>query len=108
MEFGKSSEFPTQGHLMLHFNSVKCVTMLLVFVHAGNASPGSLFLVTTCFSVKCLHFIYCQVIDNYPVSQIDDWMTDADLNRDGVVSYDEFKKSLQKAITSYFNAWTCW
>ena len=89
---------------MLHFNSVKCVTMLFVFVHAVNASPGSLLLVTTCLRVECLHIIHCQVSIDHPLSQIDDWMTDADLNRDGVVSYDEFKKSLQKAITSYFNA----
>ena len=55
------------------------------------------------------------------MSQIDKWMQDADLNHDGnvflnrifrpvliiyiigVVSYEEFKKSLQKAISSYFD-----
>ena len=54
------------------------------------------------------------------LSQIDKWMEDADLNHDGkimcnckgpalilyiigVVSYEEFKKSLQKAISSYFD-----
>ena len=50
---------------MLHFNSVKCVTMLLVFVHAVNASPGSLLLVTTCLRVECLHIIHCQVSINF-------------------------------------------
>ena len=34
--------------------------------------------------------------------QIDQWMKDTDLNKDGVVSYDEFKESLRKSISNFF------
>ena len=35
--------------------------------------------------------------------QIDSWIAEADVNKDGVVSYDEFKQSLQKTISAFMS-----
>lgn len=41
--------------------------------------------------------------ERFGVEEIDEWLKATDLNKDGVISYDEFKTSLQNTISKFLN-----
>ena len=102
--FSKSSYHYALGSAQTGSLSIGKTNMFSVFLCMVTTGLMLVSPVPTCY-LCTLYQETLQEATQTILSQIDQWMADSDLNKDGVVSYEEFKKSLQKAISSYFS--TC-